>query len=239
MKKLIPCPKNTPPEVLRLLTGTMPISGRIDILKLRYFWKLHHAEEQNVAHQIYLGLRENFLRGNEGYIHEIFNLCCKYGRMDFWHGKCPGKMNPLTRISKIVEEYHVKRDTKTERKTDCIYTGMMNLKEKKYTFEEKFTEPGRFQSTEHRGVYLHAILDTAKYERVCKNCGKTVKDLTEHGLAECKSVKYHRKLYKLRLKLYDAPKTMKLLDKEEALKAAMTKKCLMKVVCEFLIVIWK
>ena len=36
LKKLIPCPKNTPPEILRILTGTMPISGRIDILKLRY-----------------------------------------------------------------------------------------------------------------------------------------------------------------------------------------------------------
>ena len=27
IKKLIPCPKNTPPEILRLLTGVMPIQG--------------------------------------------------------------------------------------------------------------------------------------------------------------------------------------------------------------------
>ena len=46
LKKLIPCPKNTPPELLRLLTGTMPVEGRIDKLKLRYFWKLHHAEDK-------------------------------------------------------------------------------------------------------------------------------------------------------------------------------------------------
>ena len=37
LKKLIPCPKNTPPEILRLLTGTMPIAARLDMLKLRYF----------------------------------------------------------------------------------------------------------------------------------------------------------------------------------------------------------
>ena len=84
MKKLIPCPKNTPPEILRLLLGIMPISGRIDKLKLRYFWKIHHADNSNAAHQMYKGIRENFLTGNEGYIHEIFNLCCKYGRMNLW-----------------------------------------------------------------------------------------------------------------------------------------------------------
>ena len=127
----------------------------------------------------------NFLRGHEGYVHEIFNMCCKYGRIDIWHGKCPGKTNPLTRISKIVEEYHLKRDIETARKTDCTYIGKMNLKQKIYTFQEKLKEPGRFQSTMHRGVFLNAILDTAKYKRDCKNWGKSVKDITEHGLAEC------------------------------------------------------
>ena len=77
LKRLIPCPKNTPPGLLRLLTGTMPIEGRIDKLKLRYFWKLHHAEDKNVAHQIYKGLREEFLRGKEGYIHKT-NLCAYF-----------------------------------------------------------------------------------------------------------------------------------------------------------------
>ena len=38
LKKLLTNPKNTPPSVVRILTGTLPISARIDILKLRYFW---------------------------------------------------------------------------------------------------------------------------------------------------------------------------------------------------------
>ena len=46
LKKIVPCPKNTAPEVLRLLTGTMPISGRIDMLKLRYFWRLQHTRKK-------------------------------------------------------------------------------------------------------------------------------------------------------------------------------------------------
>ena len=78
LKKIITCPKNTSPAVLRLLTGIMPISGRLDMLKLIYFWKIDHASEENVTHQVYNGLRKNFLRGKEGYIHEVFNLCCKY-----------------------------------------------------------------------------------------------------------------------------------------------------------------
>ena len=39
LKKLISCPKNTPPAIVRLITGTVPISARIDMLRLRYFWK--------------------------------------------------------------------------------------------------------------------------------------------------------------------------------------------------------
>ena len=31
LKKLVPCPKNTPPSMVRLPTGTMPMAGRIDI----------------------------------------------------------------------------------------------------------------------------------------------------------------------------------------------------------------
>ena len=239
LKKLIPCPKNTPPEVIRLLTGTMPIEGRIDMLKLRYFWRLHHAGGKNMAHQIYLELRENFLKGKEGFIHEVFNLCCKYRRIDLWHGKCPEKINPLARIRKIVEKFHIEKDEKAARKSDCMYSEMLNVKGKKYMFEERLKEVGRFHSTEHRGVFLHAILDTAKYERNCKNCDRKVNDLTEHGLEECTGVKHNRRVYTLSMKLYDASEGQKLLRKREAIQLALTKKCYMKAFCEFLLVIWK
>ena len=38
LKKLIPSPISTPPAVLRILSGIVPIAGRIDILKLPFFW---------------------------------------------------------------------------------------------------------------------------------------------------------------------------------------------------------
>ena len=52
LKKLVSCPKNTPPAIVRVLTGTMPISARIDVLKLRYFWRIMHSGKDNVAHVV-------------------------------------------------------------------------------------------------------------------------------------------------------------------------------------------
>ena len=69
LKKLVSSPKNTPPTVVRVLTGTMPIAARIDILKLRYFWKLMHLGKDNVAHLLYVEMRKKFLEGAVGYIH--------------------------------------------------------------------------------------------------------------------------------------------------------------------------
>ena len=126
------------------------------MLKLRYHWKLFHAKDRNAAHQIYTGMRAEFLRGNEGYIHEVFNLCCKYDRMDLWHGRCPEKVNPLTRIRKLVEEYHLKKDLEAEKKVNCIYRRPAGCKDKKYIFDERLKQPGRFQNTEHRRVFIYS-----------------------------------------------------------------------------------
>ena len=47
LKKLISCPKSTPPALLRIMTGTVPIVGRVEMLKLRYFWKCLHTKDKN------------------------------------------------------------------------------------------------------------------------------------------------------------------------------------------------
>ena len=119
-----------------------------------------------------------------------------------------------------------------------MYKEMMNGNMKKYQLDERLTEVGRFHSTEHRKLFLYVLLDTARYERSCKNCGKKVKDLTEHGLKECIRVKQQRRLYILNMKFYDAPEEAKLLNKRVAIRTALIKKCHMKALCDFLIVIW-
>ena len=209
------------------------------MLKLRYLWKIQHGVDKNLTHGVYLEIRKNFLAGNEGYIHEVFNLCCKYGRMDLWHGQCPEKVNPLLRIRRIVEQYHLKRDEDAERKVKCIYTQSTTLKAKNYRFDERLTQLGRFHTTEHRSVFLYASLETDKYEKECGNCGEKVMDVTKHGMEECKAVENQRLVYKLRMKLYEASEKTNVLNTNEAFKEAMRKNSMMKVVCEFLIVIWK
>ena len=243
LKKLVSCPKNTPPAVVRLLTGTMPLSARIDMLKLRYFWKLHHMKTDNIAQKVYLGLRKNFLSGAVGYVHEIFNICCKYDRMDIWHGTCrPSKVaqriNPLAMIRKMVEQYHLKKDLETAQRKSCVYTAIKVFKGKRYCFESWLKHMGRFPSTEHRRTFLYSLLDTSKYERLCRNCGSTVNDVVKHGLADCTGLKHQRRKFKMLMVFYNAPTELDLQKKGVVFEAALRKKSLLKVVCSFLLQIW-
>ena len=242
LKKLLSCPKNTPPAVVRLLTGTMPMAARMDMLKLRYFWKLHHCQTDNIAHEVYLGLRKNFLSGAVGYVHEIFNICCKYERMDIWHGNSPNavaqKVNPFTMIRRLVEEYHFKRDLQTAQETNCAYTALKSLKGKTYRFESWLKQIGRFPSTTHRQTFLYSLLDVSNYERVCRNCGSTVTDVVNHGLSNCPGLQSQRRIFRTMMTFYNAPPELKLQKKTDVFEVALRKKSLLKVVCNFLLQIW-
>ena len=57
-------------------------------------------------------------------------------------------------------------------------------------------------------------------------------------MEECQGVEYHRKVFKLRMRLYNAPISKMKISKTEVFDAALKKKCLMKVLCDFLSVIW-
>ena len=238
LKKLISCPKNTPTAIVRLITGTMPMSARIDMLKLRYFWKLHHDQTDNVAHLVYKELRKKFLKGPVGFVHEIFNICCKYNRMDIWHGLCPKKVNPFTMIKKTVETYHLKKDIEAAQNSTCAYTALKVFEQKRYNFEQWLLEIGRFPSTKHRQVFLYSILDVSNYERVCRNCGSKETDIMKHGLTDCKGLGNQKRRFRVLLKFYNAPEDLDFLSKTEVFRAALGKKSLMKVVCDFLITIW-
>ena len=238
LKKLVSSPKNTPPAVLRILTGTMAIAARIDILKLRYFWKLMHSGEENVAHIVYKEIRKKFLGGAVGYIHEIFNICCKYGIMDIWHGKCQKKVNPLARIKRVVEAHQLQLDLEILRRSNCVYSKLRIFNDKKYTLEPWLQGVGRFASTKHRRMFLYAVLDIANYERKCGNCGAMVKDITNHGLQECPRVTNQRIIFEMTMRLYNAPKEWEMRCKTQVMRNVLVKKSLLKVVCDFFIIIW-
>ena len=238
LKKLVSCPKNTPPAIVRLLTGTMSISARMDILKLRYHWKLQKAGEDNLTHLLYKELRKKFLDGPVGYTHEIFNICCKYDRIDLWHGTCPPKINPLARIKRIVEQHNLKKDIDIARSTDCAYSRLKIFKEERYTIEPWLKSIGRFSSATDRQVFLYALLDVSTFDRECQNCAETVKDITTHGLQNCYGVQKQRKIFINMMEFYDLPGDIDLKCKLAVFRAALLKKCWLKVWCEFLSKIW-
>ena len=239
LKRLVSSPKNTPTAVVRILTGTMPISARIDILKLRYFWKLMHSGEDNMAYIIYKETRKKFLEGAVGYIHEIFNICCKYGAMGIWHGKCPKRANPLARIKRIVEAHHLNIDLAILRRSNCAYSSLRIFKEKRYTLEPWLLAIGRFPSSKHRRVFMYTLQDVSTYDRTCKHCGAKVRDMTSHGLQTCLKMLQQRGILELSFKLYNAPLEVDTSSKKQLLSAALSKKSLLKVVCDFLLIIWK
>ena len=115
---------------------------------------------------------------------------------------------------------------------------LLFLKAKEYQFEERLTKLGLFQNTDHRCVFLQAILESDKYEKECRNCGQRVTNFTKHGMEECKAVDHQRTVCKLRMKLYNASDKSILLKDDEVFNEAMSSKSVMKVVCDFLIVIW-
>ena len=218
------------------------MAARINMLKLRYYWKLQHTGRDNIAHEVLKGLRKNFLRGAVGYVHEIFNICCKYDRMDIWHGNgakiIPHKVNPLARIKKMVEAYHLKKDIETAQKSTCAYTAMKIFKEKRYSFESWLKQVGRFHSTAHRRTFLYSLLDVSNFNRVCCKCGAQVRDMVKHGLNDCPGLLSQKSIFILLMKFYNAPRDIDFTKKVEVFKAALRKRSLLKVVCNFLLKIW-
>ena len=78
LKTLINCPRSTSPSIVRLFCGVEPLACRLEILKLRYFWKVLKGPTDSIPHKILSHRREHFSNSNKGFAHEVFNTCCKY-----------------------------------------------------------------------------------------------------------------------------------------------------------------
>ena len=209
LKRLIPCPKSTPCCLLRLLTGTISLVAHIDILKLRYFWKLTHSGLMGYAQDICRLRRKNFLESNVGYVHEIFNLCCEYKMMWVWHGTCSRKNNPLALIKRQIVGHHLQRDLKSAAAVNCVYTNLILTSApygKKYTLCKFLRVLGFFKSTKHRRFFMYSFLDTCAYSRLCPACHKQVSDVLTHALNSCPRTRSLRLTLRLKLILFNISK---------------------------------
>ena len=159
----------------------------------------------------------------------MFNLCCKYDCMDIWHGKCPAKVNPYSRIKNRIQIYHLKQDVAVARRTKCLYTALTNSRYKNYQFDKRFLSLGKFKTSIHRRLFLLSMFDCGNYLRECRHCSTTVQDVVEHCLADCKGMVQSRKLLRMRFKLYNASEKEDFNDKLGVFQLALTKKCYLTV----------
>ena len=54
--------------------------------------------------------------------YEVFNLCCKYDVIDFWHGKLVGISNPAKYIKDKILTFNLQKDLKIGRIRSCAFT---------------------------------------------------------------------------------------------------------------------
>ena len=122
LKKLIPCPRSTPPALLRIMSGTVPFTCRVDILKLRYFWKCLHDKNPKLSKLICCRRDTSF---SFSYCAEISNLCCRYDILNVWLGMVRTKINkitPLNEIRRILEASSFKKDLKKALESQYLCT---------------------------------------------------------------------------------------------------------------------
>ena len=233
-------PKNIPPALLRVLTGTMPIAARIDILKLRYFWKLTLANNDNPAYSLLKYKRNNYHEPKVGFVHEVFKICCKHNCLDVWLGISRPKENPMNTIRKVVEHSYLKDDLLKIQTSQCMYVSLlfkMNAKRsEKYVFENFFTNIGLFPDILGRRYFIYALLDECKYERVCRNCGGYYCDIIQHTLSECSKVSHPRMLLISKLMFYNIPNNVSVKNKRQLFNLALFgKRVFRNIMCEYLI----
>ena len=158
LKRLLNCPKHISPSLVRLFAGVDSLACRFDLLKLRFFWKLSHSPRESVSKLVYKYVRHRFLGTNKGFLHEVFNLCCKYRNINIWHGVCPSssrKLNPLTWIKNIVVKRNYSIDITIARGKNCVYSYLFirDTSPFKWVFEKYkfiFKRIGFFQNFDAR-----------------------------------------------------------------------------------------
>ena len=249
LKNLINCPKSTPPHLLRLMTGTMPIEARVDILKLRYFWKITHDTNKSTVSQIYEYNRKNLDQYKVGYTREIFEICKKYNRIDIWEGnlinsRAGGNLwtniSPLNEIKRIITQHHFSRDLGKGKQTNSPYSTLYlyGRMQGNYKIENFLNQIGFFKDAQHRSRFLYAFLDTAAYNRKCPKCYNLVKDTLHHMLNDCTKSHQAKTLLELKLNLYNARNALpnyRINRKSDLFQLALGNRLLMKVVCDFLL----
>ena len=207
------------------------------MLKLRYFWKIAHTNDQSIAHRVFKHRKEQFLTTKYGFIHEAFNLCCKYDVIDFWHGKLKGLTNPASHIKKRIIAFSLKKDLEIGRKRPCAFTDIFlsNIFSylKSYHLVEPYIRQDFFSSASARCFVTKFLLQSHAFHRKCVACTLEFKDIVSHQLFSSSKLEDQRRLLRSKLVLYNLPSQI-LDDKKSFYVNILGKKIWTKCFSEFL-----
>ena len=241
LKNLINCPRSTSPAIVRLFTGTEPLACRLEIMKLRYFWKTLHGPKDALTYKILTYRKERLLDFSKGFAQHVFNICIKYNAINLWHGLIPSKfnrlLNPLQCIKRIIISKNLRSDLENGRASNSsfatIYLANKFLYQKNYHIVEPFIQANCFSSPQGRYRFIKALLHPCSYIEECLLCQQKYKDICEHLLTACTRTVEARTSLELKLTLYNYPRKAHL-RKTDILEHALSNKIWRKCFTDFL-----
>ena len=209
LKKLINCQRNTPPAIVFLFCGVEPLTCRLEILKLRYFWRTLHTPHATITNRILTYRKQNLLTFDKGSGHQVFNICCRYDAINIWHGIASAKLNPLRSIKKIILLKNLRNDLEKGRKYNCIFTKIFLSNpftyQKNYHLVKPFNKQDYSSFRKDSKILVEALLDPNSCQKECQDCGLSTEDFSTHFLTQCSKLSRSRHLLQLKLLLYNFP----------------------------------
>ena len=179
---------------------------RLDILKLRYYWKIMYAST-GLLHNIIAYKKDKLLENNFGFAREVFNLCCKINNLSFWHGIHKRNSNPLNEIKRAVTKHYYERDMQIARNKNCLFSTLLftdtqETKNKPYMLINLLRNSGTFSDTLTRTKYIKALLNSNSYLQECKLCELKYYNLLYHHLTACPKLANQRNILRNKFILY-------------------------------------
>ena len=179
------------------------------MLKLRYFWKVLRGPSESIAHKVLKHRMDNFLGFDKGFAHEVFDICCKYNCLHFWHGNAANYKNPLNAMKRVILSQNFRGDYEVGKGRNCPFASLFladsESRKQGYRLPEVFRQPRCFEAPGGRKRLVRVLLHPCTYDEDCTLCGQKYRDKFGHFMAVCPRIMGYRKSLFLKLRFYDFP----------------------------------
>ena len=167
------------------------------MLKLRFFCKKYdsHVVKSDISSQLIFYRKKRFLATSKGFIHEVFNLCCKYNLMELWHGNLEN-MSGMSITQKVLT-HSLASDLKKGRIFPClfsdIYLSNVFSYQKSYQLVHPFETFNFFTGIDVRRCIIRLLLYPRSFKSKCPYSFVKYTDIIGHFLVDCPFLVAERK----------------------------------------------